>query len=104
MLHPNPNALKVLQEATLLYSKRHPDKADGQILHAFLTWSDKGHRWLVQKLRVEAKVEDPVLRGLLLLSRSMLQVNQGIEQWQGACSVIQIDRLIMCVQMYHVRD
>jgi hypothetical protein len=61
----------------------------------------------VQQLRrVEVKLPDPVLRGLLLLSRSMMQPNQGIEQWQGACSVF-----IMCVQcsficvqcMYHVR-
>jgi hypothetical protein len=37
MLTPNPRALKILQEAALVYSQRHPDKADGQILYTLFT-------------------------------------------------------------------
>jgi hypothetical protein len=102
MLHPEDlQVQKILQEAAAVYSSRHPSKPEGQIVHAFLEVLDRGMRWLIQQLEgIIPKVVDPVLRGMLLLTRCQMQplpdeelpqftvpdqpdLPKDLAQWQG---------------------
>jgi hypothetical protein len=86
MQRPYPQVQKLLQEAAAVYSRQHPSKPEGQILHAYLEGNSRGHRWLVQQLEsIIPKVADPVLRGLLLLQRCQMQplISQEVAQWQS---------------------